>query len=209
VSVAASQVKAELLHSMPHRSNGQRESFERALVREYPGMTLMLLRHARDAQLAADILQDAIVTTLAKLDQGTVFPTPKIAGFIFHTALYHLRNHYRRELWRSNGSAPMQEPVSNIASLEDQSQRDANARTVRRVLHGLGSSQDREVLVRFYLDEQSKQEICAALGLAEPDFNLVIFRARERMRRQLEGAGMRRADLLSLLTMVSLLALVR
>jgi RNA polymerase sigma-70 factor, ECF subfamily len=170
----------------------------------------MLLRHARDPELAADILHDAIVTTLAKLDDGTVFPTPRIAGFVFRTALHHLRNHWRRESWRSHGAAPIEESVSDIASLEEHSQRDANVRAVRRVLHGLGSSRDREVLVRFYLDEQSKQEICAALGLPEPDFNTILYRARERMRRQLEGAGVARTeDLMSLMTIVSLLALVR
>ncbi len=209
VDLAANQVVTELLGALPFRASTPRQSFERALIRDYPGMTTLLLRHTRNRQLAADLLQDAIVTTLAKLDAGTASPTPEIAGYVFRTAMNHLRNHRRHERLRAGDGTVADETASDSASPEEQSQREANARAVRQVLNGLASWRDREVLVRFYLREQSKQEICTALGLGDLDFNRVIFRARERMRRQLEGAGMGRADLLSLLTLVSLLAHVR
>ena len=209
MNVAANQLANVALSALPRRPGISRESFERALIRDYPGMILLLLRHARDPHLAADILQDAIVTTLTKLDQGVVAPTPLIAGYVFRTAMNHLHNHWRTERSRIGSGAAKNEQISDIASPEDQLRREANARAVRRVLHALGSSRDREVLVRFYLHEESKQEICAALGLGDIDFKRVVFRARGRMRRQLEGAGMSRADLFSFLTIASLLTLVR
>jgi len=214
VNVAANQVVSDLLRTVPRPATAQRETFERALIRDYPGLTLLLLRHTRDRQLAADILQDAIVTTLAKLDDGSATPSPAIAGFVFRTAMNHLRNHRRREQLRGGGSAAQlganhEEPRDELASPEIDTQREANARVVRRLLQGLGSARDREVLMRFYMQEQSREDICAALGLSEVDFSRVIYRARERMRRQLEGAGMGRLDLFCLLTITSLLAVVR
>jgi RNA polymerase sigma-70 factor (ECF subfamily) len=209
VNVAAEQFVAEARAAPARFSNARRDSFARALVRDYPGLTSLLHRHAGDPQLAADILHDAVITTLTKLDVGTLPPTDEIAGYVFRTALNHLRNHRRRERLRIGDNAAVEELASDTASPEDQSQRDANTRAVRRVLHGLGSLRDREVLVRFYLDEESKQDICAALGLDELGFNRVIFRARERLRRLLENIGMGRADLFTLLAIVSLLTLVR
>ena len=209
MNVVANQVTSNALSPLAGFSSVQRESFERALIRNYPGMTSLLMRHTRDPHLAADILHDAIVTTLARHAVAAEAPTPMLAGFIFRTAMNHLRNHWRRERNLVDDDLTMKNLVSNVDSLEEQSHRDANARAVRQVLHGMASWRDREVLVRFYMREESKQDICAALGLTEPDFNRIIFRARERLRRQLEGTGVGRADLFSLLTFVSLLTLIR
>ena len=99
--------------------------------------------------------------------------------------------------------------TDELASPEIESHREANARTVRRLLQRPGPARDRGVLLRFYSQEQSKAEICAALGVNDVDFSRIIFRARERLRRQLEGAGMGRLDLFCLLTISSLLAVVR
>lgn len=188
--------------ALPAKSGGARvgrEDFERALVRAYPGLTTLLFRHTQDRQLAADILQDAIVTTLAKLDDGVITPSPRIAGYVFRAALNHLRNHRRRErLW--GGNSEVNDIVaSDVASPVDDSQRVANAQLIRRVLQGLGSARDRQVLVRFYLQDHDKLDICAELGISELEFNRVVFRARERLRRLLEQSGMHGSDLLSLL----------
>jgi hypothetical protein len=52
-------------------------------------------------------------------------------------------------------------------------------------------------LVRYYLDDESKEEICAALGLSDEHFNRVIFRAKNRFRELLERRGYVKSDLLS------------
>lgn len=209
VSVAAEQLPAEVRGAPAGLSHARREAFAGALTRDYPGLTTLLRRHAGNPQLAEEILHDAIITALTRLDAGTLSRADDVAGFVFRTALNHLRNHRRRERLRTGDNAAVEELASDTASPEDQSQSDANTRAVRRVLNGLGSLRDREVLVRFYLDEDSKQDICAALGLDEPAFNRVVFRARERLRRLLENIGVGRADLFTLLAIASLLTLVR
>jgi RNA polymerase sigma-70 factor (ECF subfamily) len=50
------------------------------------------------------------------------------------------------------------------------------------VLAELPSERDRQVLFRFYLAEEDKDQICKDLGLSSLHFNRVVFRARERYR---------------------------
>ncbi len=209
MNAAANQVATAVRGALEHPPRAGCDAFASTLTRDYPGLTSLLRRHARDPQLAADILHDAIVTTLTKMGSATVSPTPDIAGYVFRTAMNHLRNHRRRERLRAGDPATVEDSASDTPSPEQQADQDANARAVRRVLHALASSRDREVLVRFYLYEESKQDICATLGLGELAFNRIIFRARERARQLLENTGMRRTDLLTLFAVVSLLTIVR
>jgi RNA polymerase sigma-70 factor (ECF subfamily) len=57
---------------------------------------------------------------------------------------------------------------------------------VRQVITELNSDRDREVLLRFYLREEEKEQICADLGLSSLHFNRVLFRARERYKQLFE-----------------------
>lgn len=60
--------------------------------------------------------------------------------------------------------------------------RKEKARAIRQVLRQLNSERDREVLYRFYIAEEHKEQICADLGLTNLHFNRVLYRARERFR---------------------------
>lgn len=53
-------------------------------------------------------------------------------------------------------------------------------KAVKRVLNGM-AARDREILMRFYLKEQTPEEICGALGVTVPQFRLVKSRARQAM----------------------------
>lgn len=178
-------------------------SVHTTLLRDYPGLVDVLRRRAGDEQLARDLLQDAIVTTLAKLSEGVPMPPDVLAGYVFRTAMNHLRNHRRRERACVADDAAVSSAVDEGATPADASQRDTTRRLVRRVLASLDSPRDREVLVRFYLDEQDKQQVCEALGLSGVHFDRVISRARERMKRGLERIGLRPWDLVAVVIVVA------
>lgn len=171
-----------------------------ALAAKYPGLMAVLERRVGDRQLALDLLQDAIVTTLTKLDGGVDVSSEVVAGYVFRTALNHLRNHRRHErlLAPVDIESALSGYATNAATAVDEIQAESNRDLVRSVLRGLSSERDREVLVRFYLDEQEKDEICADLGITSVHFNAVVSRARERLRRGLEKIGFARWDLLAL-----------
>jgi RNA polymerase sigma-70 factor (ECF subfamily) len=172
-------------------------SVHTTLLRDYPGLVDVLRRRAGSEPLARDLLQDAIVTTLAKLSEGVPMPPDVLAGYVFRTAMNHLRNHRRRERACVTDEAAVSSAIDETASPAEASQRDTTRRLVRRVLASLDSPRDREVLVRFYLDEQDKQQVCEALGLSAVHFDRVISRARERMKRGLERIGLRPWDLVA------------
>ncbi len=180
----------------------QQNAMAATLVRDYPGLAAHLWRRTGDRQLANDLLHDAIVTALENFDDGSTWDPKVVAGYVFRTALNHLRNHRRHERLRSVGaddSAIDQLPAAESASPLNASQNAANTSLARRLLLDLGSTRDRELLVRYYLDEHDKDQVCAAFGLSAPQFDRVIGRARARLRKLAERAGYGRWDVLLVL----------
>ena len=68
-----------------------------AVYRDYPGLRALILRRVRDPDAAADILQDAAVTTLQKLRSGEIARPENLGGYLYRVALNHLRNHRRKD----------------------------------------------------------------------------------------------------------------
>jgi len=159
----------------------------------------LILRRVRDPEVAADILQDAAVTTLEKLRDGQISEPAKVGGFLYRVALNHVRNYQRKDrssVSSSDGLESLPSPTDD-AEWERGGRRDW-ARIAQRVLADLPTARDRELLVRFYLRDEDKDAICADLGLSEEHFHRVIFRARQRLRALLEAKGLAKADFLTI-----------
>jgi RNA polymerase sigma-70 factor (ECF subfamily) len=173
------------------------------LERSYPGLKSLIQRRVRDPQIAADLLQDAIVTGLAKLRAGEVRDPHLLGGFVYRIALNHLRNYNRKIRERQL------DPSQRVDFAEDESppaparsESSQLASLVQQVLVDLPSLRDRELLVRFYLREEAKESVCQAMGLSDRHFDRVVFRARQRLRKLFEERGFRPSDLLQLFVFV-------
>src|SRR5579862_7503796 len=83
-------------------------SYLAAVYRDYPGLRALIMRRVRDPQLAADILQDAAVTTLEKLRAGEIAHPSNIGGFLYRVALNHLRNFRRKDRGAVSSSAELE-----------------------------------------------------------------------------------------------------
>jgi RNA polymerase sigma-70 factor, ECF subfamily len=170
------------------------------VYREFPGLRALILRVVNDREVAADILQDAAVTTLEKLRSGEIARPENLGGYLYRVALNHLRNYLRKDR-RSLSSA---EGLNELLDTVDDpgwacADRPHWASAVRRMLEEMPIVRDREILIRFYLYDEPKEHICRVLRLAPSHFNRVIFRARNRFREILERGGFRKADWLALL----------
>ena len=64
--------------------------------------------------------------------------------------------------------------------------RQENAVAIRRLLSSLPVQRDRDLLIRYYVNDEDKEDICAALDLSSLHFNRVLFRAKARFRKLLE-----------------------
>jgi RNA polymerase sigma-70 factor (ECF subfamily) len=171
------------------------------IASHYPGLVSLLQRRLRDEQLARDALNQAIVTSLENLRAGRIADRGQIAGYVFQVAMNHLRNHRRKMDERSDRRVDA-ETLDNLPAEPDGSSADHGklATEVRKALAALPTARDREIVKRFYLDEEEKEPICRDLGLSPLHFDKVIFRARKRMRKVLEESGFTKTDFLSVLT---------
>lgn len=170
-----------------------------AVYRDYPGLRALILRRVRDPEVAADILQDAAVTTLEKLRRGEIAHPERMGGYLYRVALNHLRNHRRRDRTALSSA----DAVDELPGIEDDPDWEKVGRpqwvtAARRTLDAMPVTRDREVLVRFYLNDEDKEHICRELGLSEEHFNRVIFRARNRFKELLERQGFWKGDLLTI-----------
>ena len=170
-----------------------------AVYRDFPGLRALILRRVRDPEVAADILQDAAVTTLEKLRSGEIAHPENLGGYLYRVALNHLRNHRRKDRGALSSADALNElPASENDPDWEKVGGPQWATAARRMLEEMPVARDREVLVRFYLDDEDKGKVCRELKLSEEHFNRVIFRARNRFRELVELRGFRKTDLLTI-----------
>ena len=158
-------------------------SAEAELVERYRrGVSVILMRAMGQRSMIEDLLQDTFQVALEKIRRGDLREPEKLSGFMCNLARNLAIDHVRRASRHERAERELQ---LNSPAPPDALQRllaAEKAGIVRRILNELRPARDREVLYRFYIAEQEKQQICAELGLTSLHFNRVVFRARERYR---------------------------
>jgi RNA polymerase sigma-70 factor (ECF subfamily) len=164
----------------------------------YAGLQALLQRRIGDPAVAAELLNEAVATAIVHTRQGRVAQPERLAGYVFRVALNLYRN-YRREF---DNRADLRAADDSIQQLHGDVPDELDAgivSEVRAIIAALPTARDREIVKRFYLDEEDKAQICRSLGLAPLHFDKVIFRARQRLRTLLEARGFSKSDLLGVL----------
>jgi RNA polymerase sigma-70 factor (ECF subfamily) len=168
---------------------------ETELVERYRhGLLYLLRRVTGDPASSEDVFQETFQVLLRRIRAGELREPDKLDGFVRQTAK-NLAMKERHRSGQRTGAAEW-EPDRGPADPEEgqlvRLLREEQARLVRQVLGELRSARDRQVLFRYYLAGHDKEEICRDLGLSSLNFNLVLFRARERFRKLVEEAEDRR-----------------
>jgi RNA polymerase sigma-70 factor, ECF subfamily len=127
-------------------------------------------------------VEDLVQETLARFHRAledNCLRRPERIGAFLNGICNNVILEYRRRLWREvayDAETHSEHRVSPAADILEM----RNAIDV--ALEKL-SERDRAVLTAFYLREQEKSEICRSMGVTDAQFRLIIFRAKERMRR--------------------------
>ncbi len=164
-------------------------------ARLMPGLRI-LLRHKLGASAAVDdLVQETLIVVLQHWRSGEIGESAQLVAFARATALHlvaNLRRADRRRDYLSMEMAHADEadlspsPELLLVSAE-------MAAHVRAAVTALPNVRDRDLLWRFYVQEQAKTDICRALGLDLRRFDKVLHRARARLRehmlRKLESGG--------------------
>jgi len=157
---------------------------ESELVQQYSrGVLIILNRATGDYSLSEDLSQETFQLTLEKIRGGEVREPEKLSGFICSLARNLATDHYRRSRRSEQVDDPeaMETVAAAAPSQLDLVLQAEKSKRVRELLSEL-SGRDREILRRFYIEEEDKDRICADLKLSGLHFNRVLHRARERYR---------------------------
>jgi len=154
---------------------------ESELVSRYSrGMRMIVSRGTRDRSIVDDLCQETFRIALEKIRRGDVRDPKRLSGFMCALARNITIDHFRR--WRRADSVAPADESDPAPSQLERLLADERAVIARKVLAELSSDRDRQILLRFYVAEETKAEICADLGLNSLHFNRVLFRARGRYR---------------------------
>ena len=165
---------------------------ETAMVDRYSrGLRYLLVRRIGDDERARDLLQETFCIAIEKLRNKPLDSPERLAGYLRGIAIRVALNAGRR---RSREPYPIDTlTVSAISDHEPrQFQKIAKEQTtsaVHKLLNAMPVERDRELLIRLYVYDQDRKEICHALGLDSLHFNRVLFRAKGRFRKILEESG--------------------
>lgn len=153
------------------------------------GVLLLLRRELGSSQLAEEFCNESFRIVLERLQKQPLEDPSRLAPYLAQTARYlviaHQRKSERRQTVTGHGDAIVSVP-DPAADPAERAHTDACARAVRRVLEEIPNVRDREILVRVYLHEQDKEQVCRELGIDEAHLRKVVFRAKERFKSLIE-----------------------
>ena len=153
-------------------------------MRRFSAPLLRLLRNrVRNPWMADDIHQETFRVVLMRLRRAILDRPEDVAGFIVATA----NNILRAERRKSMRDVSLDESFTSVLRCRSSTPADVLLREETRnlvlaAIARLSTKRDRDILHRYYILEEPKEQIRADLGLSDLHFNRVLFRARERLR---------------------------
>ena len=145
------------------------------------GMRYYLCRQLGPQDLD-DRVHDSFLIVVQAIRRGDLREPERLMGFARTIVRRQIAGHIdiavqqRKQQVDLDTSAPL--PDSGVSPEAAAMTREEEALAVS-VLKGI-SRRDREILTRFYLDEQSQEEICRDMSLSETQFRLLKSRAKAR-----------------------------
>ena len=162
------------------------------------GIRFMLLRQLGPQDLD-DKVHDVFITITESIRRGELRDPTRLLGYIHVIVKRQIAGYIERtvSLRRNRVELDFDEAVCDarpdpeIEAMERQ-----NVDLALRVLKSL-PKRDREVLKRFYMEDESPEQICRAMSLTDTQFRLIKSRAKQRFgelgRRCLKSKGSVRA----------------
>lgn len=183
---------------LAHRIKAGDKSAEDHLSRRIsPGITQIIIRKTGNFAQAQELCQETLIVVLTRLRTQPLDDPERLPAFAAQVARNLLMAERRKERRRrtDSNSETVNEAPDLSEGQEADAERESAALAIRTVLQEMKSVRDRTLLVRYYLKDEDKKEICRELGLSEVSFNVVLFRARNRFLELLTKRGIRGGDL--------------
>lgn len=146
------------------------------------GIRYFLLRNLGPEDVE-DKVHDCFVIVAQAIRRGELREPERLMGFVRTVVKRQIAQHIETAVTRRRTMAEFDESMFSISDWKDDPEQTFIARQrkdiARRVLNNI-SRKDREVLHRFYVDEQSQEQICQEMNLTATQFRLLKSRAKAR-----------------------------
>lgn len=160
---------------------------ETRLFQQYqPIIMRLLMQQTGDPALAEDLTHDTMIAVLKTLRNDGLRDASRLTSYVCQTARFQFLCWLRKSANRAETGGSLDHLESASAMPEHMYFSDLEREQVHRSISDLNVPRDREILMRHYVHEQTKPEICEALLLSSQHFDRVISRARLRLKEGLE-----------------------
>ena len=200
IEAAPVELRAETPPAYPPRNDVplvkailERSAQENEFYLRYRRPLLQVLLHRRIAiDAAEDLLQRVFARAITKLRTEGLTDPSNLGGYLYQTTCNMVSMYWRGELAREHDSSPelLRRLQDQAPSLEERLDQQQRADCVRELMEQLPQSRDREVLERYYLNEEPRSSIRDSLKLTDMQFNTVLWRARQRFGEILRHHGL-------------------
>lgn len=127
-----------------------------------------------------DKVHDVFLIIVQAIKRGDLREPERLLGFVRTVVRRAVANHIDSAVQRKREELHEAESVVDTAQNPDESWLiQQQTEIAKKVLDGM-ASRDREILVRFYIDEQEQEQICRDMKLSETQFRLLKSRAKSR-----------------------------
>jgi RNA polymerase sigma-70 factor (ECF subfamily) len=161
--------------------SGQSDSLEELYLLFSKGIRFYLCRQLGPQELD-DKVHDTFVVVVQAIQRGELREPERLMGFVRTIVRRQVAAHIDKVVHSRKEQVEL-EPGIRLADPRENPEENAifrqNTELIHRVLSEL-SERDREILTRFYLDEQSQDQICCEMALTETQFRLLKSRAKAR-----------------------------
>lgn len=157
---------------------------EAELVSLFKDAVLHIIRRiAKNSSLVEDFFQETFLTVIRKIRNGDLQQADSLGSFVANTARFHTIEQLRKLRQRAvSETLDQAEEVPDTAPNRlDELQASEQHAEIRKLVGEL-RPRYRELLLRFYINEEPKATICADLGLTSAQFDGVLHRARNRLK---------------------------
>jgi RNA polymerase sigma-70 factor (ECF subfamily) len=178
---------------------GAQEAFREIVVRFERPVYSLIARMVQDPGTAEDLAQEVFIKAFRRLD--TYDPERKFSSWLFkiahNTTIDHLRRNVPETVSLEGGKERDEEGRGGLAAvLSDESvenpsaaaERKDMARSLERAISRL-RPEYREVVVLFYIEGASYQEICETMGLPLGTVKTNLHRARKELAGEMAALG--------------------
>ncbi len=166
---------------------------ESTFIKKYrQGLVIMLEQRTRDRARAEDLAHDTLLTVLSKIRASDIDDPNLLTRYVYQTAKYIHIGWQRKKVNQTELKESLDDEVSGQKNQENELIRRQQVNLARQLMNELSVERDRDLLLRYYVHEQTKPIICDALQLSNQHFDRVLNRARKRFHELVEK---RQADL--------------